>query len=65
MIFRGEHWDRELWLEWSDMLMGQFWEGVGQPSPDEMNDWNEFRAEWYRALMDGGNESGFVGQTTR
>jgi hypothetical protein len=32
---------------------------------DEWNEWNEFRSEWYRALMEGGKEAGFIEQARR
>lgn len=64
-MFRGEPWSRELWLEWADLLTGLFWEGAGRPMPDEWHEWSLFRAEWYRALMDGGKESGFIVQARR
>lgn len=58
----GAFWDKELCLEWSDVLHTLFWEGAGKPMPDEWNAWNDFRAEWYRALMEVGKESGFATQ---
>lgn len=54
MIFRGELWGRETWLAWIDILIGLQWEQAAEP------EWSEYRAEWVRALFDGGKESGFI-----
>jgi hypothetical protein len=54
MIFRGEYWCRETWLAWIDVLIGLQWEQSGEV------EWYEYRAEWVRALFDGGKESGFI-----
>jgi hypothetical protein len=47
-------WNRELWYEWAAMLLAQQWE-----RPLDA-DWDEFRAEWFRALFDDGRSAGFV-----
>jgi hypothetical protein len=60
IIFSGEPWNRALWLEWSDLLLALQWEGAGQRMPEDWCEWDTFRAEWFRALFDGGKECGFV-----
>ncbi len=59
MIFRGEFWGRELWYEWSAMLLAQQWE---RPLD---HDWDDFRAEWFRALFEDGRCAGFVEYSKR
>jgi len=54
MIFAGERWCRETWLAWIDELIGLQWERSSD------SEWTEFRAEWVRAMFDGGKESGFI-----
>jgi hypothetical protein len=58
--FYGEHWGSELWIEWAWMLLAMQWEGAGRSMPEEWGEWDEFRAEWFRGLIDGGKECGFV-----
>lgn len=45
---------RELWYEWTAMLQAMQWE---RPIED---DWDEFRAEWFRALFQDGRDCGFI-----
>lgn len=56
----GEPWNRDRWLEWSDMLLGEGWEGAGRKMSQDWCDWDLFRAEWFRALFEGGKVAGFV-----
>jgi hypothetical protein len=58
--FSGEVWDRELWFEWVSMLLAMQWEGAQRTMPAEWYQWDDFRAEWFRALFEGGKECGFV-----
>jgi hypothetical protein len=60
MIFTGEYWNRELWLEWSHLLLALQWEGAGRKMSEEWCEWDDFRAEWFRALFDEGKKAGFV-----
>ena len=45
---------RELWFEWTAMLQAMQWE---RPIDDG---WDDFRAEWFRALFQDGRSCGFV-----
>jgi hypothetical protein len=53
------HFNGELWYEWAAMLLAMQWE---RPIED---DWDDFRAEWFRALFYGGKEVGFVSYEKR
>jgi hypothetical protein len=52
--FYGEGWSREVWTEWTGVFLFLQWE---RPIED---DWDDFRAEWFRALFAHGKEAGFV-----
>jgi hypothetical protein len=54
MTFSGERRDRGLWYEWAALLLALQWE-----RPIDA-DWDDFRAEWFRALFDEGKEAGFA-----
>jgi hypothetical protein len=55
MVFVGELWNSDTWGDWLDALLFLAWEGAGGgPRPIEWHEWNDFRGEWCRALLDGG-----------
>lgn len=57
----GEPWNAETWGAWLDALLFLAWEGAGHgPMPDEWHEWDSFRGEWVRALLQAGKEDGFV-----
>lgn len=43
----------DAWGEWIDALLFLAWEGAGRPMSDEWHEWDAFRGEWCRALLDG------------
>ena len=65
MIFIGEHWNRELWLEWGDMMLAMQWEGAGRTMSEVWYEWDIFRAEWFRALFYEGKDAGFTNYEKR
>ena len=65
MEIRGEPWTPELWYEWASMLLAMQWDGAQRPMPPEWYEWDEFRAEWFRALWSGGKDEGYVNYEKR
>jgi hypothetical protein len=59
MVFIGEAWKGELWLEWVDMLLTMMWD------PPVDWDFEEFRSEWVRVLLEGGKSAGLSGYERR
>jgi hypothetical protein len=55
----GGPWNRETWLEWVDLLVAMMWE------PPEDWEFEEFRSEWVRVLLEGGKAAGLSGYVQR
>jgi hypothetical protein len=61
VVFRSEEWTRDLWIEWAFMLLlAMQWDGAQRTMPPESYEWDEFRAEWFRALFYDGKDAGFT-----
>jgi hypothetical protein len=52
-------WNGEVWLEWVDTLLTMMWE------PPVDGEFDEFRSEWVRVLLEGGKAAGLSGYERR